>query len=68
MRRAGGFTNRAYLYGAEFIRESVRVLQFHPDSASIDDLPAISLDNRDRFVVPFKPATVNVVGTVYNQN
>jgi protein involved in polysaccharide export with SLBB domain len=31
-------------------------------------LPAISFENGDRFVVPFTPATINVVGAVYNQN
>lgn len=131
IRRAGGFTNRAYLYGSEFNRESVRVLQqqrldeyiratsaeadrasrelaaaamasgnaaaintensrtiqqnqvsrlsqiratgrvvlqFKPDSKSVDDVPALKLENGDRFIVPFAPETVNVVGAVYNQN
>jgi protein involved in polysaccharide export with SLBB domain len=125
VRRAGGLTQKAYLYGSEFTRESTRilqqqrldeyvrsasvetqratqalaastnpgdvaasraasqdliarlsqiratgriVLQFRPDSASVDDVPAISLENGDRFVVPFAPATINVVRAVYNQN
>jgi protein involved in polysaccharide export with SLBB domain len=131
IRRAGGFTSKAYLYGAEFSRESVRVLQqerldeylrstsaeadrasqelaaaavasgsaattnaessratqmslinklsqiratgrvvlqFKPDSRSVDDVPALKLENGDRFVVPFAPETVNVVGAVYDQN
>jgi protein involved in polysaccharide export with SLBB domain len=131
IRRAGGFTGRAYLYGSEFNRESVRilqqqrldeymrstsaeadrasqelaaaamasgsatapnvessratqqmlvtrlsqikatgrvVLQFKPDSRSVDDVPALKLENGDRFVVPFAPETVNVVGAVYDQN
>jgi protein involved in polysaccharide export with SLBB domain len=129
--RAGGFTRKAYLYGSEFSRESVRVLQqqrldeytrttsaeadrasqelaaaamasgnaasvnvessratqqslvsrlsqiratgrvvlqFKPGSKSIDDVPALNLENGDRFVVPFAPETVNVVGAVYDQN
>lgn len=128
--RAGGFTNKAYLYGSEFTRESTRVLQqqrldeyvrnvnaeaqrgtqalavsgaatgagaaeveasrsaaqelvtrlsqiratgrivlkLKPASSSIDDVPAMSLENGDRFVVPFAPSTVNVVGAVYDQN
>jgi len=131
--RAGGFTGKAYLYGSEFNRESVRilqqqrldeylrstsaeadrasqelaaaavasgnaantntnvdssraiqqnlvsrlsqikatgrvVLQFKPDSKSMDDVPALKLENGDRFVVPFAPDTVNVVGAVYDQN
>jgi protein involved in polysaccharide export with SLBB domain len=131
IRRAGGFTSKAYLYGSEFNRESVRVLQqqrldeyirttsadadrasqelaaaamasgnaaatnaestraiqqsqvtrlsqiratgrvvlqFKPESKSVNEVPALKLENGDRFVVPFAPETVNVVGAVYNQN
>jgi protein involved in polysaccharide export with SLBB domain len=127
--RAGGFTTKAYLYGADFTRETTRVLQqqrideyartmaiqsdrgtqalalagtssagasdiassriaaqeltarlsqiratgrivlqFRPNSSNINDIPPISLENGDRFVVPSEPATVNVVGAVYDQN
>jgi protein involved in polysaccharide export with SLBB domain len=129
VRRAGGLTPKAYLYGADFTRQSTRVLQqqrideyardiaiqsdrgtqalaivgntagatsdvaasriaaqelsarlsqiratgrivlqFQPNSSNIDDVPPISLENGDRFVVPSEPATVNVVGAVYDQN
>ena len=130
VRRAGGLSSNAYLYGAEFDRESTRilqqqrideyvnrveldaergalaisasaassagslastsnarsqeqdlvnrlrqiratgriVLQVRSDSKSIDDLPALSLENGDRFVVPPIPATINVVGAVNDQN
>ena len=130
VRRAGGLTSRAYLYGSEFTRESTRVLQqqrldeyvhttemeaergtqglaatatssaasasdvaasrtagqelvarlsqiratgrivlqFSPDRSNIEDVPAISLENGDRFIVPFAPTTINVVGAVYDQN
>lgn len=128
VRRAGGLTQNAYLYGSEFTRESTRVLQqqrldeyvrnvnaeaqrgtqalavsgsaanavdvtasraaaqelvarlsqiratgrivlkLKPTNVGIDDIPAISLENGDRFVVPFAPATVNVVGAVYDQS
>ena len=44
------------------------VLQFRPDRSGADDVPAISPENGDRFVVPFAPNMVNVVGAVYNQN
>lgn len=44
------------------------VLQFRPDGTKIDQVPALSLENGDKFVVPPMPATVNVVGAVYNQN
>ncbi len=129
VRRSGGFTQKAYLYGAEFTRESTRLLQqqrideyartismeaergtqalavsatsqsnssdvtaaqmaaqelsarlsqiratgrivlkFRPDSSSIEDVPALNLENSDRFVVSFAPETINVVGAVYDQN
>lgn len=130
VRRAGGFSPKAYLYGSEFDRESTRILQqqrideyvrrvdldasrgtlalaasasssqgtiastttataaerelllrlkeiratgrivltFHANSESIDDVPAIGLENGDRFTVPSAPATINVVGAVYDQN
>jgi protein involved in polysaccharide export with SLBB domain len=130
VRRAGGLTPNAYLYGSEFTRESTRVLQqrrldeyvqnvgmeaqrgtqalaasgsatgssatdvtaartagqdlvarlsqvratgrivlrFSPTTASIADVPAMKLENGDRFVVPFVPSVINVVGAVYDQN
>jgi len=129
IRRAGGLTSKAYLYGLEFDRESARVLQqqrideyvrsveqetmrssiaftsyaslagqavsqgatnpvidqfiaqlhriratgrivldLKPESKSIDDIPALSLENGDKLIVPPAPATVNVVGSVYDQN
>lgn len=129
VRRAGGFTANAYLYGSEFDRESTRrlqqqriddyvrrvdldasrgtlalmasstspqgninaagatsaeqallerlkqiratgrvVLAFQPNSDTIDSVPSIPLENGDRFIVPSTPATVNVVGAVYDQN
>jgi len=124
--RAGGLTEKAYLYGAEFTRESTRLLQqqrideyvrtvsdnavrgtqalassasspddvsasrvaaqelsarlsqiratgrivleFRADASNVNDVPALSLENGDHFVVPFVPATVNVVGAVNDQN
>lgn len=128
VRRAGGLTSRAYLYGSDFTRESTRVLQqqrlddyvrnlgieasrgtqalamqstgsassdvaasqmmtqqmiarlsnikatgrivlqFSPTSASVNDIPELSLENGDKFIVPFAPADINVVGSVYDQN
>jgi protein involved in polysaccharide export with SLBB domain len=130
VRRAGGLTSKAYLYGSEFTRESTRtlqqqrlneyvrsmsmetergtqalaavstsstsnssdvsasraagqeliarlgqiratgriVLEFKPYRSSIDEVPEISLENGDRFLVPFPPSTVNVVGAVNDQN
>jgi protein involved in polysaccharide export with SLBB domain len=130
VRRAGGLTPRAYLYGSEFTRESTRLLQqqrldeyvrnlsldaeqgiqalavsssnsasatsdvagsraateqmiarlsqvratgrivlrFQPTNSTTDDIPAMSLENGDKFVVPYAPASINVVGAVYDQN
>jgi protein involved in polysaccharide export with SLBB domain len=44
------------------------VLQFRPKSTSVVDVPALSLENGDKFIVPFAPENVNVVGAVYDQN
>jgi polysaccharide export outer membrane protein len=125
--RTGGLTANAYLYGAEFTRESVRldqqkgleqliekldedisrnamaptgvnpdevadqhakleaqrqlveklrgvkatgrvVLDLTPTSATVADLPEIALEDGDRFVVPFRPSTVELLGAVYNKN
>jgi len=130
VRRAGGFTSNAYLYGSEFTRESTRVVQqrrldeyvqtlemqmqrgnlalassaaatpqdlasaaaaqsseqsvigrlrqmratgrivleFRSGSSGANTLPDIQLEDGDRFVVPPVPASVNVVGAVYDQN
>jgi protein involved in polysaccharide export with SLBB domain len=130
VRRAGGISPGAYLYGSEFTRESTRVLQqqrlheyvrslevqitrgsieqasagtsspqdaldanaagaaerelinrldqiratgrivfdLDPDASTVDVLPEIVLEDGDRFVIPPKPSTVNVIGAVYDQN
>lgn len=128
IQRAGGFTEKAYMYGAEFTRQSTRreqqkrmsdyldqlehdmdqrsttlaahtssvtqetsartaletqramlehlratpatgriVLDTAPDSNGLAAIPQLPLENGDRFVVPSAPATVGVLGTVYNQ-
>jgi protein involved in polysaccharide export with SLBB domain len=43
------------------------VLRFTPDSSGTNNVPAIPLEDGDRFVIPPLPATVNVVGAVYDQ-
>jgi protein involved in polysaccharide export with SLBB domain len=130
VRRAGGLTQKAYLYGSEFTRESTRLLQqqrldeyvrnasaevqrgtqalavsgtsspnsmsdvaasqvagqqliarlgqiratgrivlrFQAGSSSLDDVPPIALEDGDKFLVPYAPSTINVVGAVYDQN
>jgi protein involved in polysaccharide export with SLBB domain len=44
------------------------VLQFKPDSAGLNVIPDILLENGDSFVVPSVPNSVNVIGAVYDQN
>ncbi|MBZ5523428.1 MAG: SLBB domain-containing protein [Acidobacteriia bacterium] len=125
--RIGGFTSQAYLYGAEFTRESTRedqqkrldqyvnelgksiernavaiqgrtgdeaaaasqalegqrrlleklhqlkatgriVLELKASAASLDQFPDLVLEDGDRLFVPFRPATVDVIGSVYNSS
>jgi protein involved in polysaccharide export with SLBB domain len=130
VRRAGGLTQSAYLYGSEFTRLSTRavqqnrmneyvqtmememqrgnlalasspvssaqdlasgasaqaseqqlvaqlrqmhatgriVLELNSVSNGVDALPNIALENGDHFIVPPLPASVNVVGAVFDQN
>jgi protein involved in polysaccharide export with SLBB domain len=44
------------------------VLEFNPANTGQDMVPDIPLEDGDRFIVPPVPATVNVVGAVYDQN
>ncbi len=44
------------------------VLSFVPTSSGVDALPDIAMEDGDHFTVPSVPATVNVVGSVYDQN
>jgi protein involved in polysaccharide export with SLBB domain len=44
------------------------VLDINGNASGIASLPNIQLEDGDRFVVPSKPSTVNVVGAVYDQN
>jgi protein involved in polysaccharide export with SLBB domain len=51
------------------IRATGRVVLDIPRNATaISDLPNMALEDGDSFVVPSKPATINVVGAVYDQN
>ena len=34
----------------------------------IKDLPDLALEDSDRFIVPSRPSTINVLGAVYNEN
>jgi protein involved in polysaccharide export with SLBB domain len=44
------------------------VLEERPDSAGVASLPNMPLEDGDRFIVPSVPASVSVVGAVYDQN
>ena len=51
------------------LRASGRVvLPLAPDAAGVDSLPDLPLEDGDRFIVPPKPSSVNVVGAVYEQS
>lgn len=62
-------SERQLLASLQQIRASGRiVLNFKPDSSGMDSLPAITMEDGDHFSVPSVPATITVVGAVYNQN
>jgi protein involved in polysaccharide export with SLBB domain len=44
------------------------VLTLDPNATGIERLPNLPLEDGDRFTVPSRPGTVNVVGAVYDQN
>ncbi len=66
---AASVSERDLLATLKQIRATGRVvLQFKPDSQGVASIPAIALEDGDHFSVPPVPATVNVVGAVYDQN
>jgi protein involved in polysaccharide export with SLBB domain len=44
------------------------VLSLTPDANSVASLPDMPVEDGDRFIVPPKPSSVNVVGAVYEQS
>jgi protein involved in polysaccharide export with SLBB domain len=44
------------------------VLEIKPTDSDASALPALPLQDGDRLIIPPKPATVEVLGAVYNQN
>ncbi len=44
------------------------VLEFSPGTAGMTSIPELALEDGDRFIIPSVPASVNVVGAVYDQN
>jgi protein involved in polysaccharide export with SLBB domain len=66
---AGQANEQNLLISLRQIRATGRiVLDFHPDSKGTSGLPDITLQDGDNFIVPSVPATVDVVGAVYDQN
>jgi protein involved in polysaccharide export with SLBB domain len=62
-------SEQSLLASLQKIRATGRiVLSLQPASSGVESLPNIALEDGDRFVVPHLPATVNVVGAVYDQN
>ncbi len=44
------------------------VLDLHPNSNGVAEVPDLQLEDGDRFIVPRVPSSVNVEGQVYNAN
>lgn len=62
-------TERDLISKLQQIRATGRiVLEENPGSTGVAALPALQLEDGDRFIVPSRPASVNVVGSVYDQN
>ena len=43
-------------------------MNYSPNADNIDALPDLVLEDGDRLLIPYRPATVNVLGSVYNSN
>jgi protein involved in polysaccharide export with SLBB domain len=66
---AGQTQNQALIASLRASRASGRiVLNLHPDSNQVAELPALPLEDGDTFLVPHLPSTVSVAGAVYNPN
>ena len=66
---AGQANEQNLLISLRQIRATGRiVLDFKPDSRGTSSLPDIALQDGDNFIVPSVPATVDIVGAVYDQN
>lgn len=44
------------------------VLDIPPNATDVNSLPEMPLEDGDRFIIPAHPSSVNVVGSVYDQN
>lgn len=62
-------SQRALVQKLKLVRATGRiVLDIAPNSHSASDIPDIPLEDGDSFVVPSKPSSVSVIGSVYDQN
>ena len=62
-------SEREMLASLRQIRATGRiVLRFTSESRGTGTIPEIAIEDGDHFIVPSVPATVNVVGAVYDQN
>lgn len=62
-------TERAAIQKLKLTQPTGRiVLDVKPGDSGVDALPRLSLEDGDRVIIPATPATVQVVGAVYNQN
>jgi protein involved in polysaccharide export with SLBB domain len=69
MRGPAASVNRDLVASLRRLRAKGRiVLNLSPDSHSTADLPEIPLEDGDRLVVPAVPSTIQVIGSVFNQN
>ena len=60
-------TTQLLIARLKLLRASGRiVLNLKPKADSVDELPALSLEDGDRLVIPGTPSSVNVVGSVYD--
>jgi protein involved in polysaccharide export with SLBB domain len=66
---AGQANEQNLLISLRQVRATGRiVLDFNPDSKGSNSLPEITMQDGDSFIVPSVPATVDIVGAVYDQN
>jgi protein involved in polysaccharide export with SLBB domain len=60
-------TTQLLISRLKLLRASGRiVLNLKPKASSVDEVPALTLEDGDRLVVPAVPSSVNVVGAVYD--
>jgi len=69
-------TERQSLEGQRSLLDKLRqlratgriVLELKPNADDLEAIPDLPLEDGDRMLVPFRPATVNVIGAVYNSS